>query len=250
MTSPKTSDLRRMSININKQTPKPNFQFFMNRKIKTNIKRVKIAPSGFVGISTIVAVIRKKTLRSFHLGCFVSLKSAIEIGRTITASLGRELVFWKPIAIPLIDKGIFPKSSNLILGTKLRIICEIANKQTMRLPMISDFMTFSLFNSLIRNITRRYRIKTKKERNDLPLLIENTAEKKTLDITLKIIMESNLLFNIKNERFFSLINTAIEKNSAVIAKGEEMGISIIDKSPDLSAVLFNNTLLYFSHKAI
>ncbi len=243
ITSPKISDLRKTSINVNKQTPKPNFQFLRNKKIENNIKKVKIAPNGFVGISTIVAISRKKALRNLHSVCFSCFRNPIDIGKTITRNLGRELVFWRPIAIPLIDKGIFPKISNLILGMKLRTICEAANKQPMRLPMISAFMTFSLFNSLTRNSTRKYRMKTKKERNDELLLMENTTERKTLNITLKIIMESNLLFKIKKEPFFSLINKTIENNSAVIAKGKEIGINIIDKSPDLSAVLFNNVLL-------
>jgi hypothetical protein len=146
--------------------------------------------------------------------------------------------------------GILPKSSNLILGVKLRIICEIANKLAIRLPIINAFMTFSLFNSLTRNNTRKYRIETKKARKDLFLLIENTAERKMLDMRLKIIMESSLFFNIKNGRFFSFRNKTVENSSKVIARGGEIGVSIVDKSPDLSAILFNYALLYFYHKSI
>jgi hypothetical protein len=120
----------------------------------------------------------------------------------------------------------------------------------MRLPIINAFMTFSLFNSLTRNNTRKYIVKTKRERNEVPLLMEKTAERKTLDITPKMIMERDLLFNIKNQCFFSLRNKTIENSSRVIEKGREIGVSIIDKSPDLSAILFNNALLCFCHKSI
>lgn len=133
---------------------------------------------------------------------------------------------------------------------KLKTICETANRLAKRLPAISAFMTFSLFSSLTKNSTKKYKIKTKKESADLLLLIEKTAERKTLNIMLKIIMESNLLFNIKKERLFSLINKTREKSNAVIARGREIGISKIDKSPDLSAILFNNVLPEFCHKPI
>ena len=75
------------------------------------------------------------------------------------------------------------------------------------------------------------------------LLIEKTAERKTLNITIKITMESNLLFKIKKEHLFSLINKTREKSNAVIARGREIGISKIDRSPDRSAILFKNKLL-------
>ena len=82
------------------------------------------------------------------------------------------------------------------------------------------------------------------------LLMENTAERKTLNMTLKIIIKSNLSLNIKIERFFSLRSKTREKNSAIIAKGKETGINKIEKSPDLSAILFNYVLPEFCHKAI
>ena len=51
-----------------------------------------------------------------------------------------------------------------------------------------------------------------------------------MNMTLEIIMDRNLLFNIKKERFFSLRNKMREKSNAVRAKGKEMGINKIDKS--------------------
>jgi hypothetical protein len=93
MISPKINGLRKISVNASKQIPRPNFQFLSNKKNESNIEKVKIAPSGFVGISTIAVIIRKEMLSILHSVFFSCFKNPIDMGMIITASLGIELVF-------------------------------------------------------------------------------------------------------------------------------------------------------------